>query len=138
MLWKILEKVFFTKKFTQCKISCFLKISVFETPDNKNIGIFFSNYWLLFLDKTTSSSDSSQILILQFPIPRASLPLLASLSTFKLSNRILSSTQSFSCSSLISVFCPTPFYHTPPQVLDITNLMPAQSNQVYYQAIWIS
>ena len=41
--WKILGKVFITKKFTQCKTSCTLKIDVFEIPDNKNIGkLFFS------------------------------------------------------------------------------------------------
>ena len=42
-------------------------------PDNKNIGKLFSKYELLFLLKANSSSDRSQILILQFSIPRASL-----------------------------------------------------------------
>ena len=42
-------------------------------PDNKNIGKLFSKYELLFLLKANSSSGRSQILILQFSIPRASL-----------------------------------------------------------------
>ena len=42
-------------------------------PDNKNIGKLFSTYKLLFLDQNNSSSNPSQTLILQFPIPRASL-----------------------------------------------------------------
>ena len=39
----------------------------------------------------------------------------------------LSSTKSSSCSSLVSVFFPTPIDHTP-QLLDIPNHMPSQSN----------
>ena len=74
MLRKILEKVFITNKFTQCiKTSRTLKIDPFEIPDNKYIGKLFSNYELLFLDQANFSSEPSQILILQFPIPRASL-----------------------------------------------------------------
>ena len=42
----------------------------------------FSKYELLFLDQANSSSDPSQILILQFPILRVSLPLSPSLSNF--------------------------------------------------------
>ena len=41
-LWKILEKVFITKKFTHCKTSLALKIDAFEITDNKNIGTVFS------------------------------------------------------------------------------------------------
>ena len=63
MLQKILEKVFITKKFTQCKTSCSLKIDVFEIPDNKNIEKLFSKYELLPLDQAHSSYDASQILI---------------------------------------------------------------------------
>ena len=74
MLGKILEKVFITNKFPQCKTSRTLKIDVLKLPDNKNIGKLFSKYELLFLDQTNSSSDPSQILIQQFPMPRASLP----------------------------------------------------------------
>ena len=73
VLRKILE-VFITKKFTQCKTSCTLKIDVFEILDNKNVEKLFSKYDLLFLDQLNSSSDLSQILILQFPIPRAFQP----------------------------------------------------------------
>ena len=40
---------------------------------NKNIGKLFSRYELLFLVLGNSNSDPSQILIQQFPIPRASL-----------------------------------------------------------------
>ena len=74
MLRKILEKVFITKKFTHCKTLRTLKIDGFEIPDNKNIGKLFLKYELLFLDQANSSSNPSQILILQIPIPRASLP----------------------------------------------------------------
>ena len=59
VLWKILEKVFITNKFIQCKTSRTLKVDVFEIPDNKNIKKMFSNYGLFFLDQTNSSSDQS-------------------------------------------------------------------------------
>ena len=36
---------------------------------------------------------------------------------------------------MVSIFCPTSFDHTLPQVLDISNYMPSQVNQMYYQAI---
>ena len=62
------------KKIPQCKTSCTLKIDVFEIPDNKNIEKVFSEYELLSLDQSNSSPDPSLILILQFPIARASLP----------------------------------------------------------------
>ena len=39
-----IEEVFVTKKLTQCKTSCTLKIKVFRIPDNKNIGKLFSKY----------------------------------------------------------------------------------------------
>ena len=60
---KILEKVFITKKCTQCT-SHVLKIDVLELTDNKNIGKLFSKYKLLFPNQANSSSDPSQILIL--------------------------------------------------------------------------
>ena len=130
VLWKILEKVFNTKKFIQCKTSRTLKIDVFEILDKiKNIGELFSKYVLLFLDQASSSSDSFKILILQFHIPGASLPPSPSLSNL---------TQSSSRSSLVSLFCPTPFDHTPTQVLDIPNHMPNQASQICYQAIYRS
>ena len=50
VLRKILEKVYITKKFTQCKTSRTLKADVFEISDNKNIGKLFSNYELFLLD----------------------------------------------------------------------------------------
>ena len=62
----ISEKAFITKKFTQSKTSRTLRINVFEITDNKVIGKLFSNE-LIFLDLANSSSDPSQILILQFP-----------------------------------------------------------------------
>ena len=37
MLWKILEKIFITKKITQCRTSCTLKIDILETPDKIKI-----------------------------------------------------------------------------------------------------
>ena len=79
MLRKILEKVCVNKKFTQCKTSRTLQINVFEIPDNKNIGKLFSKYELLLLDQADSSFDPSQILILQSPTPKASLPVSSSL-----------------------------------------------------------
>ena len=41
--------------------------------------------------------------------------------------------QSSSFYSSVSLFCPTSFGHTPPQVLDIPKHMPSQINQIYYQ-----
>ena len=73
MLWNILEKVFITKKITQCKTSRTSKTDGFEIRDNKNIEKLFSNFELLLLDQANSSSDPSQILILQFPKPGGSL-----------------------------------------------------------------
>ena len=95
-------------------------------------------YELLLLDQANSSSDPSQILILWFPIPRFSLPLSLSLPSFTLANRNPSSTQSPSESLSVSLFFPISFNHMPPQVLDITNHMANQANQVYYQAVYRS
>ena len=64
VLWKILQKSFITKKYTQSKTSHTLKIDVFELLDNKNIGKLFSKYERFFLDQADSSSNTSQILIL--------------------------------------------------------------------------
>ena len=50
VLWKILRKVFITKKCTQYKASQTLKIDVFELIDNKNIRKLFSKYELFSLD----------------------------------------------------------------------------------------
>ena len=49
-------------------------MDVFEIPGNKNIAKLFSKYKLLFLNQANSCSDPSQILMLQFPTPGASLP----------------------------------------------------------------
>ena len=67
VLWKILEKVFITKKFTHYKTSRTLKIDVFEIPDNKNIEKLFSKYELVFLDQTNFSSDTSQNIYTTIP-----------------------------------------------------------------------
>ena len=83
---KILEKVFITKKYTLYETSHTVKTDIFELPDNKNIGTFFSKYELFFLDQANFSSNRFQILQLQYPIPRASLPPLPSLSNFTLAN----------------------------------------------------
>ena len=56
---EILEKVFITKKFTQCKTSRSLNIDVSQIPQKKSIGKFFPKYGLLFFDQANSSSDSS-------------------------------------------------------------------------------
>ena len=66
-----MENICITKKCTRYILSSALKTDVFEIPDNKNIGKLFPKYELLFLDQAKSSSDPSEILILQFPIPRA-------------------------------------------------------------------
>ena len=66
-----MENFCITKKCTRYILSSALKTDVFEIPDNKNIGKLFPKYELLFLDQAKSSSDPSEILILQFPIPRA-------------------------------------------------------------------
>ena len=87
MLQELLGKVFVTKKFTQCKTSRTLKINVFEIPDKiKTLKKLFSKYELIFLDQASFSSDPTKILILQFPIPIASLPPSPSLSNFTLAN----------------------------------------------------
>ena len=126
-----MEKVFITEKSTHCKTSLTLKIDAFEIPDNKNIGKVFSKYELFFLHKANSSSDPSQILILKFLILRTPLTPL----TFTISNWNFYLTQFWLCSILVSLFCPTPFDHTSPQVLDITNHFPSPAKQIYYQAI---
>ena len=135
VLRKILEKVFITEKFTPCKTSLTLKINVFEMPNNKNVGKLFSKCELLFLHKANSSGDPSQILILQFPILRASRTPLPSMSNVTLSNWNPSTTQSSSCSLSVSLFYPTPFDHTSPHVLDIPNHMPSPAKQICYRAI---
>ena len=71
VLRKILEKIFITKVCVQCKTSHTLKTDVFELPDNKKIGKLFSQHGLLFLDQANFSSNPFQVLILQYPIPRA-------------------------------------------------------------------
>ena len=72
VLRKILVKVFISNKFTQCKISRSLKFDVVEITNNKNIAKLFSKYEQLLLNQDHFSSDPSQTLILQFPMPRAS------------------------------------------------------------------
>ena len=101
MLGKILEKVFITKKFTECKTSRNLKFEVIEMPDKKNIGKFFSKYELLFQLWSISNIDTT------ISIPRTSLPPLPSLSHLTLANWNSSSTQSSSWSVSVSLFCPT-------------------------------
>ena len=83
---KIMKKVFIINKFTPCKTSHTLKIDVFKIRDNKNIAKLFPKYELLFLHQDNSSSDQSQVLIMQSPIPRASLPASPPLSNFTLAN----------------------------------------------------
>ena len=68
------------------KTSCTLKIDVFEILDDKYIGKKSSKYKLLFLDQANSISDLSQILILEFPVPRNFLPPLTSLFNFALAD----------------------------------------------------
>ena len=130
MLWKILEKVFITNTFTQCKTSLTLKIDVFKIADNINFGKLFSKHELLFLDQANSSSDPSQIFILQFFIPTAFLLSSPSLPNFTLANWNLSLIQTSSYPSLVYLFCPTPFNHTSPHVLNIPNHNPIQVNQI--------
>ena len=91
-----MDKLFITKKCTQRKALHTFKTDVFELRDNKNIGKLFSKYDLFSLDQANSSYNTSQILILQYFIPRDSLPPLPSLSNFLLLNWNTSSTQSSS------------------------------------------
>ena len=44
-------------------------MDLFELPDKKNIRKLISKYELFFLNQASSSSDQSQILIPQHPIP---------------------------------------------------------------------
>ena len=125
---------FITKRFTQCKTLCTLKIDDIEILRNKNIVKLFSKYVLLFLDQANSNSDLSQTLILEFPKPGAFLSPSPFPSNFTLANWKLYSTQS-SCFSSVSPFFPNPCDHMPPQLFDILNHMPSQANQIYYQAI---
>ena len=147
MLWKILEKILILDKtFTRCKkTSRTLQIIIFKIPDNfrntgyyQNIEKLFSKYEEFLLDQVNSSSDTSQILILQFPTSRPSLPLSPSLSYFTLPNWNPSSTQASSHSSPVSLYCPIPFDHTPSQLLDKLNHMRSLANQISYQAIYRS
>ena len=126
---KILEKLFNTKKCTQCKRSHTLKTDVIELPDNKNIEKLFSKHELFFLGQSNFSSNPFQVLLLQYPIPRAPLSNLPSLSKFTLVNWNPSSAQSSSCSWVVSLFCPTQFKHTL-QFIGCTKLYvkPSQSN----------
>ena len=94
--------------------------------------------WTASIDQANSSSDLSQILILRFNIPISSLHLSSSLPYFTLANWKPSLTQSSSCSSLVSLFCPTLFNHIPLQELDIPNHMASQANQIYYQTVYRS
>ena len=72
-----------------------------------------SKYETFFLDQANSSFDPSQILILEYHIPKASLSL------------SISSMQFSSCSPSVSLFCPSQFDRTP-QVLDMRNRMLSQ------------
>ena len=117
LLWNLLK----VKHHTYSKLNLNwifnFKIDKFKISDNKNIRNFFSKYELLFFDQANSSSGSSQSLILQFPIPRTSLPPSLSLSNFALANGNPYPKQSWSCFSSVSVFCPTRFDHIPPQFI---------------------
>ena len=62
------------------------ELSGCEFEANKNIEKLFSKHQLLFLDQANSSYDLSQMLILQYPIPRAFLRPLPFLSNFALAN----------------------------------------------------
>ena len=86
LLRKMLEKVFITKKFTRCKTSHTLKTDVRKFQNNKNIGKLFSKCELLFLDQANFSPNPFQVLILQYPILKASLSPLLSLSNSTLAN----------------------------------------------------
>ena len=101
-----------TTKCTQHKTLHTLKTDIFKLPHNKNIGKLSSKYELFFLDQAKFSSDPSQILILQYLIPTASLLPPRSLSNFPLVTWNSSLSQSLSCSSSLSLFFHTPFDHT--------------------------
>ena len=67
------HNVFITQKFTHYKTSRTLKLDVLKISDNENTEKLFLKYEQLFLDQANSSSNPSQILILQLPIRRTSL-----------------------------------------------------------------
>ena len=104
----------------------------------KILGNCCQTWTAFFSDQANSSSDPSQILILRFPITRASLRSSPSLSSFTIANWNPSSTQSSSCSSVVSLFRTTSFSQTSIQVLDIPNHKASQANQIYYQAVYIA
>ena len=117
----MLEKVFITKKFTQCKTRT-LKIDVFEIPDNKNIK---KNYF-------QNGNCFSWIKLIPVLIhlkywycnsPYLELPYLPRYFCQIFSTRS-SSTQSSSCCLSVSLFRPTPFDHVPPQAI------PSQSSLI--------
>ena len=64
MLRKILEKVFITNIFTQCKTSRTLKIDVFKIPDNSNIRKLFSKHVLIHLKYWYCNSPYLELLCL--------------------------------------------------------------------------
>ena len=64
---KKLEKAFITTKFTQCKTSMDSTYQIIKILEN------YFKIFTAFSDQANSSSGPSQILILQFPIPRAYL-----------------------------------------------------------------
>ena len=132
-----MEKVFITKKCTQCQTWHTLKADVFELSYNKNIGKLFSKHELFFLHQANFSSNTFQVLILQYPIPRCFLSLLPCLSNFTLANWTPSSARPSSCSLSVSLFYLTPSNQTP-QLLDVLNHIPSQANQIYFQALFKS
>ena len=98
-------KVFITKKYAQRKTSHTLKKpNVFELPDNKKNEKLFSKYELFFWDQANFYSNSFQVLMLQYPILRASLPPSPFLSNLTPANWNPSSTQYLSSTSLASLF----------------------------------
>ena len=133
--WLLLLNVFITKKFTQCKTSCPL------------MYLMYSKYQIIKILSNCFRSINCSSWIKLIPVlihlkywyyhsPYLELPFLPHhfCLVFKLANW-KSLTQPSSYFSSVSLFSPNPFDHMPSQVLDITNYMPSQTNQIYYQAI---
>ena len=112
----------YIKKCAQHKTLHTLKNDAFELPGNKNIRNLFLKFELFSLDQANLRSDSSQKLLLH---PKSSSPLPTE--TVLQHNLIM-------WSSSFSLFYPTLFEDTP-QLWDISNHMPSQVNQIYYQDI---
>ena len=116
----------------QGKTSHALWTDAFELPDNKNIGKCFSKNEIFFLDHVHYSFDPSQILIIQYPIPRACLL------SFKFQPGQLKLFFNTIFNMFFIGFSILPYPMQTRHNYYIPNHMPSQANQFLYQAIYKS